>query len=222
MAARAPRVPGAQKSPSIQQDAGKHRTLSTGTHRYPIPRQSHQRHPGQSASGNSPFRQRSTHKQSTGCPDAEQKLIILPKSESLSGQKEKIFKLIIIFLFVIMTLNILQVFSYATNPNNNINIAAAEASTQPKPPASAEAETSEEDDVEKDSIMGIIKTTIGQWYYVFRYFSIIAMLLVLIFLGIKLAITTIAEDKAKYKRMLVDWVVGFVIIFVIMLEQEVL
>lgn len=114
-------------------------------------------------------------------------------------RKEKIFKLIIIFLVVIIAINVLQVFSYAGT------LAPGEAT--------AEAATPEVDEVEDDSIMGIIKNTIGQWYYVFRYFSIIAMLLVLIFLGIKLSLTTIAEDKAKYKRMLVDWIVGFAIIF---------
>lgn len=68
---------------------------------------------------------------------------------------------------------------------------------------------------EKKGIMPAIKEIVSLWYYIFRYFSIIAMLIVLIFLGINLAITSSASDKAKYKRMLTDWLVGFIIIFFI-------
>ena len=42
-----------------------------------------------------------------------------------------------------------------------------------------------------------------------------AMLLVLIVVGIKMATSTLASDKAVYKRMLVDWVVGVIILFAI-------
>lgn len=64
-------------------------------------------------------------------------------------------------------------------------------------------------------LMDVVRDMVAQWYFIFRYFSIALMLVVLIYLGIKLAISSIAEDKAKYKRMLIDWVVGFIIIFVI-------
>ena len=66
--------------------------------------------------------------------------------------------------------------------------------------------------------MNIIKSlqeSIAIWYYIFRYIVIIGMLLTLIYLGVRMAITTIAEDKAKYKKLLVDWLISFIIIFVI-------
>ena len=66
-----------------------------------------------------------------------------------------------------------------------------------------------------DSALSIMRQNIASWYYVLRNFSIVAMLLVLIYLGIRLAISSVASEKAHYKRMLVDWLVGFLIIIFI-------
>lgn len=59
----------------------------------------------------------------------------------------------------------------------------------------------------------IIKENIAMWYYILRMLAMAIMLIVLIGIGIKMAITTIASDKAVYKRMLVDWVVGVIMLF---------
>ena len=59
----------------------------------------------------------------------------------------------------------------------------------------------------------IIKKAVAEWYYILRYVAIAFMLIVLIFVGIKMAISTISKDKALYKRMLIDWVVGFLLLF---------
>lgn len=65
----------------------------------------------------------------------------------------------------------------------------------------------------KDVPLIVIRNAIAAWYYVLRLLSIAAMLLALIAIGIKMAISTIASDKAVYKRMLVDWIVGMIIVF---------
>ena len=62
------------------------------------------------------------------------------------------------------------------------------------------------------SIVDLLRNEIAKWYYLIRLFSFAAMLVILIAIGIKMAFTSIAADKAFYKRMLVDWLVGFVII----------
>ena len=59
----------------------------------------------------------------------------------------------------------------------------------------------------------ILKEAIATWYYIIRVISIVIMLLVLIFIGIKMAITSVASDRAFYKRMLMDWVAGMVLVF---------
>lgn len=66
--------------------------------------------------------------------------------------------------------------------------------------------------VEKPTII-LIKENIATWYYIIRMLAMAIMLIVLIVVGIKMAISTIASDKAVYKRMLVDWVVGVIMLF---------
>ena len=53
------------------------------------------------------------------------------------------------------------------------------------------------------------------WYYVFRIMAIVAMLAVLIYLGIKMTITTVAVKKAVYKQMMLSWLAGFILVFAI-------
>ena len=65
------------------------------------------------------------------------------------------------------------------------------------------------------SIIIIIKETVAEWFYMIRYIAVIGMLMVLILIGIKMAISTLSSEKAVYKRMLVDWLVGFLFLFAV-------
>lgn len=65
------------------------------------------------------------------------------------------------------------------------------------------------------SINKITKENVAKWFYALRNFAIVALLAVLIYIGILMAISATAQDKAKYKRMLANWFVSFVLIFVI-------
>lgn len=58
-----------------------------------------------------------------------------------------------------------------------------------------------------------IRQGIANWFYVFRNLSIVISLCVLIYTGIRMAISSIAEDKAKYKTMITNWLVQMVLIF---------
>ena len=69
--------------------------------------------------------------------------------------------------------------------------------------------------VDEDGIIYLIKENVAMWYYIFRIIAILIMLLALIYLGIKMAISTVAEKKAVYKEMLLSWLVGFIIVFAI-------
>lgn len=69
--------------------------------------------------------------------------------------------------------------------------------------------------IDKDGIIYTIKTNVASWYYLFRILAIIVMLLILIYLGIQIALTSVAEKKATYKQMLLSWLSGFIIIFAI-------
>ncbi len=60
-----------------------------------------------------------------------------------------------------------------------------------------------------------IREFVAMWYTIIRLLSMIAMLIALLGIGIKMALSTVASEKAVYKRMLIDWVVGMIILFAI-------
>ncbi len=60
-----------------------------------------------------------------------------------------------------------------------------------------------------------IRASVASFYIAFRNLAIAISLATLIYIGIRMAITSIAEDKAKYKQFLINWVVGFGLIFVL-------
>lgn len=68
--------------------------------------------------------------------------------------------------------------------------------------------------VEKPLVIQI-REFVAMWYTIIRLLSMIAMLIVLIAIGLKMGLSTIASEKAVYKRMLIDWVVGMIILFAI-------
>ena len=68
--------------------------------------------------------------------------------------------------------------------------------------------------IQKGSVLEIIRTNVAGWYYTFRIIGIAVMLVILIYLGFRLALFSVGEQKAIYKQMLVGWVVGFILLFV--------
>ena len=69
--------------------------------------------------------------------------------------------------------------------------------------------------ISEDSILYKLKDNIAAWYFGIRNISIVGMLLVLVYLGIRLAISVTGEKKARYKQMLVAWATSFAAIFFI-------
>lgn len=63
-----------------------------------------------------------------------------------------------------------------------------------------------------ESSASILQETISSWYYVLRNTAIVAMLSILVYMGIRMIISSAAKDKAKYKQMLIDWLVGMCLI----------
>lgn len=61
----------------------------------------------------------------------------------------------------------------------------------------------------------VVKQSVMKWFYALRNLSIGLELVVLIYIGIRMMSSTIAADKAKYKNMLINWFVGFGLIFVL-------
>lgn len=61
----------------------------------------------------------------------------------------------------------------------------------------------------------VIRQNVANMYMAIRNIAIVGLLLTLIYIGIRMAITTIAEQKAKYKQLLANWCVSLVIVFMI-------
>lgn len=60
-----------------------------------------------------------------------------------------------------------------------------------------------------------IRENVAIWYTALRNLSTVILLLVLVYVGIRMATSTVASDEAKYKKMLKDWVVSFVLLFIL-------
>lgn len=63
--------------------------------------------------------------------------------------------------------------------------------------------------------INLIRDNVAVWYYVLRNLSIVILLGILLYVGIRMAISTVASDQAKYKKMFMDWAVSLALIFVL-------
>ena len=68
---------------------------------------------------------------------------------------------------------------------------------------------------DEDNLVYLLRKNLASWYTIFRNFSIAALLIALIYLGIKIVLTVSAEKKADYKKMLLGWVTSFLIVIFI-------
>lgn len=59
-----------------------------------------------------------------------------------------------------------------------------------------------------------IKEGITSVYYICRILALSIGLVVLIYIGIRMALSTVASEQARYKKMLVSWVESIIIIFI--------
>lgn len=65
----------------------------------------------------------------------------------------------------------------------------------------------------KSPIIKRVKQSIAKFYIILRLMAIALSLIILIYVGIRMALSTVASDKAKYKQMLIAWVESIVILF---------
>lgn len=127
---------------------------------------------------------------------------------------KKFFKKIFIIMLLLLSFNLICHISYAAS-TDPFKAPTAEDEEEDTGYNRNEEKEEEAKEVKKEGleIVKIIRKAVAKWYYIMRLIVIAFMLLVLMFLGIKLAISSIASDKALYKSMLVDWVVGMILVF---------
>lgn len=59
-----------------------------------------------------------------------------------------------------------------------------------------------------DSTIKTIREGVAGWYVATRNLAAIILVIILIYVGIRMTISTIADEKAKYKEMLVNWIIS--------------
>lgn len=67
----------------------------------------------------------------------------------------------------------------------------------------------------KQDMASELQETIARWYVGIRNIVLVVMMIVLLYIGIRMMLATIASDKAKYKQLLQDWFVGLLLVFFI-------
>ena len=60
-----------------------------------------------------------------------------------------------------------------------------------------------------------LQKTISTWYKALRAIALVGLLSVLVYVGIRILISSTGQEKAKYKKMIVDWVTAICILFVL-------
>ncbi|MBQ8044589.1 MAG: hypothetical protein IJ272_10695, partial [Clostridia bacterium] len=58
-----------------------------------------------------------------------------------------------------------------------------------------------------------LQGTIASWYNALRRIALVGLLSVLVYVGIRIVLSSSSQDKAKYKEMLKDWLVALCLLF---------
>lgn len=67
----------------------------------------------------------------------------------------------------------------------------------------------------EDSVLATIRKLVAGWYYSVRNIAAIVLFIILLYTGLKMAISVSAEKKADYSKRLVTWLKCMVLIFII-------
>lgn len=59
-----------------------------------------------------------------------------------------------------------------------------------------------------------LRSYVAGWYKTLRNFALVSLLSILVYIGIRIVLSSVASDKAKYKQMLIDWVVALSLLLV--------
>lgn len=66
---------------------------------------------------------------------------------------------------------------------------------------------------QKESTASELRPVIASWYVALRNLAVVGLLSVLVYVGIRIIISSTASDKAKYKQMFTDWLIALCLLF---------
>ena len=84
------------------------------------------------------------------------------------------------------------------------------------PNGDVDTDGDEEGDAFKTSTQNsakILQSTVSTWYNAIRNIALVLMLSILVYIGIRMLLTSVASDRAKYLNMLRDWFIGLCLLF---------
>lgn len=67
----------------------------------------------------------------------------------------------------------------------------------------------------KESTAAQLQAVVSKWYKALRMVALVALLSVLVYVGIRIIISSTGQEKAKYKKMIGDWVAAICILFIL-------
>lgn len=70
-----------------------------------------------------------------------------------------------------------------------------------------------EKNTKRTSAAQVLRQVVSGWYQALQKLTLVALLSVLVYVAIRTIISSIGEDKAKYKKMIKDWLVAICIVF---------
>lgn len=68
---------------------------------------------------------------------------------------------------------------------------------------------------EKNSSVTVLKPIVQKWYNAFRNLALVALLSILVYIGIKIVLSSTNNEKAKYKKLLTNWITAIVMVFML-------
>lgn len=66
-----------------------------------------------------------------------------------------------------------------------------------------------------ESAVGKLQQTIADWYIALRNLAIVGLLSILVYIGIRMILSSTSADKAKYKQTFMDWLIALCLLFFI-------
>lgn len=68
-------------------------------------------------------------------------------------------------------------------------------------------------ELKNDNGLAKLRDIVAGWYVTLRTIAIVGLLSVLIYIGIRIIISSTSGEKAKYKERLLDWIIAFCLLF---------
>lgn len=68
---------------------------------------------------------------------------------------------------------------------------------------------------EYESSASILSSPVASVYKTLRTVAIVALLTILVYVGIRMVLTSVAKEKTKYRNMLIDWFIALVLVFLL-------